>query len=350
MQELARVMTQNGSVYVCEKEDGSLVEISYAPYGSERRDVACITHTGDTVKSGRMAATTPEPESLCEEFVTCDEITGYVGAWLEADTSDIPVEAVKHLQEACSICSKELEKPLEDNALEKFKDDIEPIPVTCMNGNTIVKTKRGTLRTCSCGDKNYPGIWVTYTPDGATEEIDIACIEQPNESDSVSLYFYGDPNCDDWTQKSEISLSAIEHIPSSLNGSLLREGIAVNTGEYEFGTLIPMYHGSGIVIGEFSQDRMNCGAMGEGVYFTSVFEEACDYAIDALDIEVATGKYLWNGKVYGYGCLCEELENRGYVKSYYLLVEDEDDITHSKYGNNGVIAVVRDVRQIFPIR
>ena len=281
MEELARVMTQKGSVYVYEEADSSLVKIAYAPYGLERIDIACITHTDDTVKT---VTTTTEAESFYEDvygddwnFVTCDEITGYVGAWLEADTSDIPVEAVKHLQEACIICSKELEKPLEEpmekcGPLEKFKDDIH---YHC-NGN-------------------------------------------------------------------------VAHRFSDLRKTLLKEGVAVNSGEYEMGMLIPMYHGSETIIGGFSQDKMNCGVMGEGVYFTSVFEEACDYAINALDIiEERPGSYLWNGERYEYGCLCEELEEKGYVKSYYLLIEDNNDITRSKYGNGGVVAVARDVRQIFP--
>lgn len=261
MKELARVMTQKGSVYVYEEADSSLVKIAYAPYGLKRTDIACITHTDDTVKT---VTTTTETESFYEDvyeddwnFVTCDEITGYVGAWLEADTSDIPIEAVKHLQEAHNICNKMLEVPLES---------AEPVPRV-----------------------------------------------------------------------------------SELRKTLLKEGVAVNSGEYEKGMLIPMYHGSETVIGGFSQDKMNCGVMGEGVYFTSVFEEACDYAINALDIiEERPGSYLWNGERYEYGCLCEELEEKGYVKSYYLLVEDSNDITHSKYGNGGIVAVARDVRQIFP--
>ena len=64
MKELARVMTQKGSVYVYEEEDSNLVKIAYAPYGLERIDIACITHTDDTIKT---VTTTTEAESFYED-------------------------------------------------------------------------------------------------------------------------------------------------------------------------------------------------------------------------------------------------------------------------------------------
>lgn len=43
-----------------------------------------------------------------ESAVYPEDITGIIGSWLERDTSDIPVEVVKLLQEAYSLCSAQL--------------------------------------------------------------------------------------------------------------------------------------------------------------------------------------------------------------------------------------------------
>lgn len=43
----------------------------------------------------------PEEDDGC---VYIDDITGTVGAWLSADTSEIPPEALSHLREAYEIC------------------------------------------------------------------------------------------------------------------------------------------------------------------------------------------------------------------------------------------------------
>lgn len=56
----------------------------------------------------------PSPEYESEDWVDssplyCDDVTGVLGLWLELDTSDIPTEAIKHLQQAYTICAKALE-------------------------------------------------------------------------------------------------------------------------------------------------------------------------------------------------------------------------------------------------
>ena len=45
---------------------------------------------------------------LGDDPVFCDDITGWLGAVLESDESDIPVEARKHLYKAYQICAKAL--------------------------------------------------------------------------------------------------------------------------------------------------------------------------------------------------------------------------------------------------
>lgn len=40
--------------------------------------------------------------------VFCDEVTGYVGQWLERDTSSLPKVAVQHLQDAYTACAEAL--------------------------------------------------------------------------------------------------------------------------------------------------------------------------------------------------------------------------------------------------
>lgn len=45
---------------------------------------------------------------LGDDPVFCDDITGWLGAVLESDESDIPAEARKHLYKAYQICAKAL--------------------------------------------------------------------------------------------------------------------------------------------------------------------------------------------------------------------------------------------------
>ena len=134
-----------------------------------------------------------------------------------------------------------------------------------------------------------------------------------------------------------------------MGDSLLREGRAVTLGEVEEGELIPMYHGSGAA--DFERFNLKGGMLGEGAYFTSSYEEAADYAIDALGIDMnEDGDYEWNGEVYDLGSLEDELAYLGYLRGYYLNITDEKDITRSKYGGGEhVIAVARSNDQIMPI-
>lgn len=46
----------------------------------------------------------------CDNFVCVEDITGYIGEWLDKDYSDVPLEAVKHLKQAYEICVRSLEE------------------------------------------------------------------------------------------------------------------------------------------------------------------------------------------------------------------------------------------------
>lgn len=44
------------------------------------------------------------------DTVYIEEITGTVGKWLSGDFSDIPIEAMRHLEKAYEICAAEYKK------------------------------------------------------------------------------------------------------------------------------------------------------------------------------------------------------------------------------------------------
>ena len=126
--------------------------------------------------------------------------------------------------------------------------------------------------------------------------------------------------------------------------SIIREGQAVNLGEQEEGTLVPMFHGSGA--NDFYSFNMQEGMLGKGAYFTSAFSEAVDHAKEKLGItETNDGKWLWNGEEYESDELEDALYEQGYVREFYLNVTDENDVTHSKHGNGNIIAVIRKKNQ-----
>ncbi len=73
------------------------------------------------------------------------------------------------------------------------------------------------------------------------------------------------------------------------------------------------------------------GAMGNAVYFSSVFPEAADYAREKLDdFELSE----------------DEVYDAGYITEAFVNVRNEDDISHSKYGIGEIIVAVRNANQI----
>lgn len=42
------------------------------------------------------------------EILYLDDVTGTIGEWLEMDTSDIPMEAIKYLKLAYKLCAEAL--------------------------------------------------------------------------------------------------------------------------------------------------------------------------------------------------------------------------------------------------
>ena len=100
----------------------------------------------------------------------------------------------------------------------------------------------------------------------------------------------------------------------------------------ENGNLLVMYHGTGKLFNTFN---MNDGMLGKGAYFTSVFEEAVDYASQALGIEPD------EENDFGYDWIAE-----GYIKEAYLNVTNPEHITRSKWGHGGVIAMATKPNQI----
>lgn len=71
-------------------------------------------------------------------------------------------------------------------------------------------TSMGELQVEETGDPNYPGIWVSFRPSGYSMDQVIACIEQPNDTDNLGVYIYGDPEKEDWTHKNNILISDIK--------------------------------------------------------------------------------------------------------------------------------------------
>lgn len=91
-----------------------------------------------------------------------------------------------------------------------------------------------------------------------------------------------------------------------------------------------VYHGTDKLFDDF---KMQEGAMGKGAYFTSVFEEAADYASEKLGIPLSEENDMggdWIGT---------------YIKEARLNITDENDITNSKYGD-GKIYLARTPDQI----
>lgn len=71
----------------------------------------------------------------------------------------------------------------------------------------------------------------------------------------------------------------VEAADRAIPDSLIREGFAVNSSEHEDGELVPVFHGSGTANFNVFNIPDYEGALGKGAYFTSIFEDACDYAI-----------------------------------------------------------------------
>ena len=67
-----------------ELNTGKVVDIFYSPYADDS-------------------------DQATDKALYIDDITGTIGQWLDMDTSDIPTEAIKHLQQVYNICAKELE-------------------------------------------------------------------------------------------------------------------------------------------------------------------------------------------------------------------------------------------------
>ena len=73
------------------------------------------------------------------------------------------------------------------------------------------------------------------------------------------------------------------------------------------------------------------GAAGKGVYFTSVFSEAADYAREKLDNDELTE---------------DEIDEGHYVTEVFLNITDSDDIYSSDYGTDGLNYLVKNPSQI----
>jgi GGDEF domain-containing protein len=99
----------------------------------------------------------------------------------------------------------------------------------------------------------------------------------------------------------------------------------------EDGKPLVVYHGTGADFDTFNTDQN--GMLGKGTYFTSVFEEAAEYAADKLGIELS-GENDYGGDWIG-----------THIKAVYLNITDEADITTSKWGD-GNIYVARKPNQI----
>lgn len=65
-------------------------------------DCECLGPNGET---DSLECLWCDARNIYEPPVTCDEVTGYVGQWLERDTSELPTIAVQHLQEAYNACA-----------------------------------------------------------------------------------------------------------------------------------------------------------------------------------------------------------------------------------------------------
>lgn len=97
------------------------------------------------------------------------------------------------------------------------------------------------------------------------------------------------------------------------------------------GRPLVVYHGTDSDFATFITNTE--GMIGKGSYFTSVFEEAADYAAEKKGVELSDENDFggnWAGS---------------FIKEVYLKISDSEKITHSKYGD-GSIYVVSDPAQI----
>ena len=94
-----------------------------------------------------------------------------------------------------------------------------------------------------------------------------------------------------------------------------------------------VYHGSdwGPILDGDGIFKAFDGAAGKGVYFTSVFSEAADYAREKLDNDELTE---------------DEIDEGHYVTEVFLNITDSDDIYSSDYGTDGLNYLVKNPSQI----
>lgn len=99
----------------------------------------------------------------------------------------------------------------------------------------------------------------------------------------------------------------------------------------EQGGPLVVYHGTNADFDTF--DTSTSGAVGDGSYFTSVFEEAVDYAAEKLGVE-PSDENDFGGDWVG-----------SHIKEVYLNITDAKDILPSMYGD-GKIYIARNPNQI----
>ena len=110
----------------------------------------------------------------------------------------------------------------------------------------------------------------------------------------------------------------------------------------ENGEPMPMFHGTSWVPSDGDSTFMIPdweGALGQGVYFTSVFSEACDYASEAL------GDALPEFGEDENDIREEWLDENGYIIEAFLNIRDKDKIFSSPYGD-GIWGLVKSPNQI----
>ena len=162
-----------------------------------------------------------------------------------------------------------------------------------------------------------------------------------DRGDTDSSYLEAVKRGDMETAQKMVDEAADKFMPDSI----LREGNAITKGEEEDGTLIRMYHGSGAK--NFYKFESNDGILGKGVYLTSNWDEAVQYAMEKLGVEETEDGYKWNGEEFdGIGAIGETLESEGYVRAFYANVTDTNDVTTSAVYWEDVIALVRDTSQM----
>jgi len=105
----------------------------------------------------------------------------------------------------------------------------------------------------------------------------------------------------------------------------------------EEGKPMVMYHGSLAKAKDIDQFKMLDGSMGKGAYFTSSYEEACDYAKQQL------------AGTKGFPKDPEDISDEDveqYVGAYYLNVRNPMDITHSRFDRNAIEVLATSPEQI----